>query len=94
MPLWLIPAFLEPPQFKRAFAQRLRVPVEADRQLHGRLILPGDDLRQRLVVRLAQLLMVGDHRLELPHPNYKPRYDYAGMPVPIDGMPIVLRPLR
>ena len=24
----------------------------------------------------------------------QPRYDYGGMPVPMDGMPIVLRPLR
>ena len=32
--------------------------------------------------------------LELTHPGYKPRYDYGGMPVPIDGMPIVLRPLH
>jgi cytochrome P450 len=33
------------------------------------------------------------YRLELPHPGYKPRYDWGGMPIPIDGMPIVLRPL-
>jgi hypothetical protein len=30
----------------------------------------------------------------LAHPGYTPRYDYAGMPVPIDGMPITLRPIR
>jgi hypothetical protein len=30
----------------------------------------------------------------LVRPGYKPRYDYGGMPVPIDGMPIVLRPLH
>lgn len=34
------------------------------------------------------------YRLELPHHGYKPLYDYGGMPVPVDGMPIVLRPLR
>ena len=34
------------------------------------------------------------YRLELPRPDYKPRWDYGGMPVPMDGMPIVLRPLR
>jgi cytochrome P450 len=33
------------------------------------------------------------YRLELIRPDYKPRYDWGGMPVPIDGMPIVLRPL-
>jgi hypothetical protein len=32
--------------------------------------------------------------LELPHPGYRPHYDYAGMPIPMDGMPIVLRRLR
>ena len=34
------------------------------------------------------------YRLELPRPDYRPRWDYGGMPVPMDGMPIVLRPLR
>ncbi|MFV0493579.1 cytochrome P450 [Mycobacterium sp.] len=33
------------------------------------------------------------YRLELPRPDYRPRWDYGGMPVPADGMPIVLRPL-
>jgi cytochrome P450 len=33
------------------------------------------------------------YRLELPRPGYKPSWDYGGMPVPKDGMPIVLRPL-
>ena len=26
-------------------------------------------------------------------PGYRPRWDYGGMPIPMDGMPIVLRPL-
>jgi cytochrome P450 len=34
------------------------------------------------------------YRLELADPRYQPRWDYGGMPVPMDGMPIVLRPLR
>ena len=33
------------------------------------------------------------YRLELPRPGYQARWDYSGMPIPIDGMPIVLRPL-
>jgi cytochrome P450 len=33
------------------------------------------------------------YRLELTSPGYKARWDYGGMPVPVDGMPIVLRPL-
>jgi hypothetical protein len=35
-----------------------------------------------------------NYRLELPHPGYVPRYDFAGMPLPLDGLPIVLRPIR
>ncbi len=34
------------------------------------------------------------YSLELPYPGYRPRWDYAGMPVPMDGMRIALRPLR
>jgi cytochrome P450 len=33
------------------------------------------------------------YRLELPRVGYQAKWDYAGMPVPMDGMPIVLRPL-
>jgi hypothetical protein len=32
------------------------------------------------------------YRLELARPGYQPRWDYGGMPIPVDGMPIVLRP--
>ncbi|WP_421841224.1 cytochrome P450 [Mycobacterium sp.] len=33
------------------------------------------------------------YRFELSRPNYQARWDYSGMPIPADGMPIVLRPL-
>src|ERR1700757_470700 len=33
------------------------------------------------------------YRLELPRPGYRAEWDYGGMPIPKDGMPIVLRPL-
>ncbi|GAB7145010.1 cytochrome P450 [Mycobacterium riyadhense] len=33
------------------------------------------------------------YRLELPRPEYHAHWDYGGMPVPMDGMPIVLRRL-
>jgi cytochrome P450 len=33
------------------------------------------------------------YRLELPRVGYQAKWDHAGMPVPMDGMPIVLRPL-
>ncbi len=34
------------------------------------------------------------YRLEPPYAGYKAKLDYAGMPVPMDGMPVILRPLR
>jgi hypothetical protein len=33
------------------------------------------------------------HQFELTSPDYQARWDYGGMPVAVDGMPIVLRPL-
>ena len=48
----------------------------------------------QLEIKTVMHRVLRNYRLELPHPGYKPRYDYAGMPVPIDGMPIMLRPLR
>jgi cytochrome P450 len=33
------------------------------------------------------------YQLELPRPGYKAVWDYGGMPIPKDGMPIMLRPL-
>ena len=47
----------------------------------------------QLEIKTVMHRLLRRYRLELPHPGYTPRYDYAGMPVPIDGMPIVLRPL-
>jgi cytochrome P450 len=37
--------------------------------------------------------MLRRYRLELARPGYQPRWDYGGVPIPTDGMPIVLRPL-
>jgi cytochrome P450 len=37
--------------------------------------------------------LLGRYRLELARPGYRPRWDYGGIPIPTDGMPIVLRPL-
>jgi cytochrome P450 len=34
------------------------------------------------------------YRLELARPGYQPRWDYGGIPIPTDGMPIVLRPVQ
>jgi cytochrome P450 len=48
----------------------------------------------QLEVKTVMHRLLRNYRLELPRPGYQPRYDYAGLPVPIDGMPIVLRRLR
>ena len=48
----------------------------------------------QLEIKTVMHRLLRRYRLEPAHPGYRPRYDYGGMPVPIDGMPIVLRPLR
>ncbi len=48
----------------------------------------------QLEVKTVMHRLLRRYRLELPHAGYKPRYDYGGMPIPMDGMRIVLRPLR
>ncbi|MDA4110343.1 cytochrome P450 [Mycolicibacterium holsaticum] len=48
----------------------------------------------QLEIKTVMHRLLRKYRLELPRPGYQPRYDYAGMPVPMDGMPIVLRPLN
>ncbi|WP_099021506.1 cytochrome P450 [Mycolicibacterium palauense] len=47
----------------------------------------------QLEIKTVMHRLLRRHRLELRTPGYRPRYDYGGMPVPMDGMPIVLRPL-
>jgi cytochrome P450 len=48
----------------------------------------------QLEVKTVMHRLLRKYRLELPRPGYVPRYDHGGMPVPMDGMPMVLRPLR
>lgn len=48
----------------------------------------------QLEVKTVMHRLLRRYRLELVRPGYTPHYDWGGMPVPIDGMPIVLRPLR
>ena len=47
----------------------------------------------QLEIKAVMHRMLRNYRLELPHPDYKPKYDFAGMPIPLDGMNIALRPL-
>ncbi|HEY7052611.1 MAG TPA: cytochrome P450 [Mycobacterium sp.] len=48
----------------------------------------------QLEIKTVMHRLLRRYKLELTHPGYRPHYDYGGMPVPIDGMPIVLRPLH
>ena len=46
----------------------------------------------QLEVKAVMHRLLRRYRLELARPGYQPRWDYGGMPIPMDGMPIVLRP--
>ena len=48
----------------------------------------------QLEVKTILHRLLRKYSLERPRPGYKATWDYGGMPVPMDGMPIVLRPLR
>jgi len=48
----------------------------------------------QLEIKTVMHRLLRRYRLELPRPGYKASWDYGGMPVPMDGMPIVLRPLH
>lgn len=47
----------------------------------------------QLEIKTVMHRLLRRYRLELPHAGYTPWYDYGGMPVPVDGMPITLRPI-
>src|ERR1700736_6136261 len=47
----------------------------------------------QLEVKTVMHRLLRRYRLELVRPDYTPHWDYGGMPVPMGGMPIVLRPL-
>jgi cytochrome P450 len=47
----------------------------------------------QLEVKTVVHRLLRRYRLELSRPSYQPRWDNGGMPIPLDGMPIVLRPL-
>jgi cytochrome P450 len=48
----------------------------------------------QLEVKTVMHRVLRRYRLELPHPDYRARWDYGGLPVPTDGMPIMLRSVR
>ena len=47
----------------------------------------------KLEIKTVMHRLLSRYRLELPNPGYRPVYDWGGMPVPVDGLPLVLRPL-
>ncbi|MDR3664740.1 MAG: cytochrome P450 [Mycobacterium sp.] len=47
----------------------------------------------QLEIKTVMHRLLRRYRLELTRPGYTPWYDYGGMAVPVDGMPIVLRPI-
>ena len=48
----------------------------------------------QLEIKTVMHRLLRKYRLEPPHPGYRSKLDYAGMPIPMDGMPVILRPLR
>jgi len=48
----------------------------------------------QLEIKTVMHRLLRKYRLKLVRPGYQPHYDHGGMAVPIDGMPIVLRPLH
>ena len=47
----------------------------------------------QLEVKTIMHRLLRRYRLEFARPGYQAKWDYGGMPIPMDGMPIVLRPL-
>ncbi|MUL45402.1 cytochrome P450 [Mycobacterium sp. CBMA293] len=48
----------------------------------------------QLEIKTVMHRLLRRYRLELPNPGYTPWYDFGGMAVPVDGMPITLRPIH
>ena len=57
----------KPPQFLRAFLQGGGVAINAHSQLERRVVLSGDDLRERAVMFVPQLNVIRDDGLQLFH---------------------------
>jgi cytochrome P450 len=47
----------------------------------------------QLEIKTIMHRLLRRYRLELPRPGYQAKWDYRTIPIPKDGMPIVLRPL-
>jgi cytochrome P450 len=90
--LWTEPGKFDPERF---------VEPRAEHKRHRYAFAPfGGGAHKCIGMVFAQLevktvvhRLLRRYRLELARPGYLPGWDYAGMPIPMDGMPIVLRPL-
>ncbi|QLL08965.1 cytochrome P450 [Mycobacterium vicinigordonae] len=47
----------------------------------------------QLEIKTIMHRLLRRYRLELPRPGYEAKWDYRTIPIPMDGMPILLRPL-
>jgi cytochrome P450 len=47
----------------------------------------------QLEIKTIMHRLLRQYRLELPRPGYKAKWDHRTIPAPLDGLPIVLRPL-
>jgi cytochrome P450 len=47
----------------------------------------------QLEIKTIMHRLLRKYRLELARPDYRAKWDYRAIPIPMDGMPIVLRPL-
>jgi cytochrome P450 len=48
----------------------------------------------QLEIKTIMHRLLRRYRLELARPGYEPRWDYGGIPMTTDGLPIVLHPLE
>jgi cytochrome P450 len=90
--LWTEPAKFDPERFAEP---------RAEHKKHRYAFIPfGGGAHKCIGLVFAQLevktimhQLLRRYRLELARPGYQARWDYGGKPIPVDGMPIVLRPL-
>ncbi len=89
--LWTAPHRFDPHRFSRPRAEHTRHRYAFTPFGGGAHKCIGMTLGQ-MEAKIVMHRVLRRYRLELPHPNYRARWDYSSL-VPSDGMPMVLRPL-